>query len=383
MANRKVAIITPGSFVIPSGRSSSVERVVEKVSPLAAGLLDVRIYGVAGSGLPAKGEVAGVPCWRLPGGSRYIPSILRHLRIWRPDTVEVHNRPALAYRLKAKLPGSRVLLTLHSTNFISAPRLRPDRALRYLEALDGLIVNSEYLKLEIRRRFPLLAKEIYVNRLGVSLDDFAPRWTPAGEALREARLKDLGWEGAKIVLFVGRLIPSKGGHHLLTAWEKIVKAEPEAMLLIVGSAFYGNDRETGYTRRLKAEAATYGGSVRFLPFVPYPQVADWYNLADVLVVPSGEEEAFGLVNVEAMASAVPVVAARVGGIPEIVADGQAGFLYSPEAWREQLSERVLQLLGDRDLRRRMGCCGRELARQHFRWDHTASRWVRLIRESRY
>ncbi|WP_334075775.1 MULTISPECIES: glycosyltransferase family 4 protein [Paenibacillus] len=381
MANRKVAIVTPGSFVIPSGRSSSVERVVEKVAPLAAGLLDVRIYGVAGSGLPTRGEVAGVPCWRLPGGSRYIPSILHHLRIWRPDTVEVHNRPALAYRLKAKLPHTRVLLTLHSTTFISPPRLRSDRALRYLEALDGLIVNSDYLKREVRLRFPSLAREINVNPLGVSLDDFVPRWTPAGEALREARLKDFGWEGAKIVLFVGRLIPSKGGHHLLMAWEEIVKAVPEAILLIIGSAFYGDDRETGYTKRLKAMAATYGGSVRFLPFVPYPKVADWYNLADVLVVPSGEDEAFGLVNVEAMASAVPVVAARVGGIPEVVADGKSGLLYSPAAWREQLSERVAHLLEDRDLRRRMGCFGRELAREHFRWDHTAERWVQLIRES--
>ncbi|MEF2967926.1 glycosyltransferase family 4 protein [Paenibacillus sp. M1] len=377
----KVAVVTPGSFVIPSGRSSSVERVVEKMSPLAAKQLDIRIYGLADIRLPAVGSVGGIPCYRLPGGKRYVPSILRHLRAWRPDTVDVHNRPLLAYRLKARLPFARVFLTLHSTTFIACtPRMSEARLFRMLDSVDGLIVNSLFLKEELLRRFPDLKTKITVNPLGVSLDDFVPRWTPYGESLRQARLKDLGWEDRKIVLFIGRLLPSKGVHHLLRAWEKIMQREPAAMLLIVGSAFYGNDRETRYAKSLKKMAKPFGARVVFLPFVPYPKVADWYNLADVVVVPSGDEEAFGLVNVEAMASAVPVIATKAGGIPEIVKHGDSGFLLSEDELGRNLAARVLYLLEHEEERKRMGQAGFDMARGKFRWQHTADRWVSLIKE---
>ncbi|RCX19761.1 spore coat protein SA [Fontibacillus phaseoli] len=378
MAAPKVAVVTPGSFVIPSGRSSSVERVVEKVCPLAAKTLDIRIYGVADGRLPVKGMVSGIPCYRLPGGRRYFQYIVRHLRLWRPDTIEVHNRPLLAYQIKSRLPKTRVYLSLHSTTFLVS-RISPNKMFRMLESPDGLIVNSVYLKEEIRRRFPFLKTGIEVNPLGVSLDDFNPRWTPAGESLRLARLADLGWSGRKIVLFVGRLLPSKGVHHLLNVWGEVLSREPEAMLLIVGSAFYGSDRDTRYSQTLKKRAESFGDRIVFLPFVPYPKVANWYNLADVAVVPSAEGEAFGLVNVEAMASAVPVIATAAGGIPEIVADGRTGFLLPAGDPEQQLTIRLLYLLQHEEVRRKMGQNGRQLASSDFRWEHTAERWAMLMK----
>ncbi|WP_410771931.1 glycosyltransferase family 4 protein [Fontibacillus sp. BL9] len=380
MTAPKVAVVTPGSFVIPSGRSSSVERVVEKVCPLAAKRLDIRIYGVADGRLPTVGTVSGIPCYRLPGGRHYFHSIVRHLRLWRPDTVEVHNRPLLAHQIKSRLPKTRVCLNLHSTTFLVHSRRSPNEMSRMLGSPDGLIVNSVYLKEEIQRRFPFLKTRIEVNPLGVSLDDFSPRWTPAGEAMRLARLADLGWSGRKIVLFVGRLLPSKGVHHLLNVWGEILSREPEAMLLIVGSAFYGSDRDTLYSRGLKKRAEPFGDRVLFLPFVPYPKVANWYNLADVAVVPSAEGEAFGLVNAEAMASAVPIIATAAGGIPEIVADGRSGFLIPAGDPEQQLTHRLLHLLEHEEVRRKMGENGRQLARSQFRWEHTAERWVALMKQ---
>jgi spore coat protein SA len=376
---QKVAVISPGSFVIPSGRSSSVERVIEKVVPLAAGQLQIRIFGLADGQLPAQGSLGNVPCYRLPGGRRYVDSILKHLRKWIPDTVDVHNRPQLAYRLKARLPFTRVYLTLHSTTFISPSYHPQTRTLRMLESVDGLIVNSQYLKEEIMRRFPSLTTEISVNPLGVSLEDFVPRWTPSGELLREARLADFGWDNRKVILFIGRLLPSKGVHHLLEAFPAILEKEKDAMLVIVGSVFYGVDRETEYVRRLKVLAEPYKDRVIFLPYAPYPRVADWYNLADIVVVPSGDEEAFGLVNVEAMASAVPVVATEVGGIPEIVKDGITGVLLTPGELDRCLGDRIQSLLESEEVRRNMGRAGRELARSRFRWQHTAERWISIMR----
>ncbi|MGZ7440725.1 glycosyltransferase family 4 protein [Paenibacillus sp. TH7-28] len=382
MDREKTAVITTGSFVMPSGRSSSLERVIENVVPLAAEHVKIRIFGLADGHLPSQGWIGNVPVYRLPGGRLYLESILRHLRKWRPGTVDVHNRPLLAFQLKSRLPLARVLLTLHSAAFIS-PSCHPKARMQpMLESVDGIIVGSEYLKEELLSRFPGLFTPIWVNPPGVTLEDFVPRWTPHGEVLRTARLAEYGWENRKVALFVGRLLPAKGVHHLLAAFPAVLRQVPEAMLLIVGDTCHGANRETDYVSRLKAMAEPFKERVVFLPFTPYSKVADWYNTADCLVVPSCEEEAFGLVNVEAMASAVPIVAARAGSIPEIVADGYSGFLVPAEGIVNALADRVIRLLQDEALCKSMGQAGQELARSRFRWQHTAERWVDTICSSR-
>ncbi|AWB45820.1 glycosyltransferase family 1 protein [Paenibacillus sp. CAA11] len=378
MSPQKVAVITPGSFMIPSGWSSSVERVVEKMAPLSAGRLDIRVFGRIGEGFPPKSWLGSVPCYRVPGGESYLPSILRHLRVWRPDTVDVHNRPLLACRLKRKMPQTRVLLTLHSTSFIRPGNLSSARAEHTLNLLDGIVVNSSYLKSELNRRFPALLPPVFVNHLGCSLEDFLPRWTPLGEALRKARLASLGWQNRRVVLYIGRLLPRKGVHHLLDALPSIIQQDRNALLVIVGSAHYGGGAETGYMRRLREAASRYPDHAVFLPYTPYPQVSDWYNLADVAVVPSLDDEAFGLVNVEAMAAGVPVIATRVGGIPEIIKEGYTGLLLPPEELPSKLGATISALLQNEELRRQMGLAGREEVRTRFRWNHTAERWVQIV-----
>ncbi|GAA0133317.1 hypothetical protein YSY43_01570 [Paenibacillus sp. YSY-4.3] len=379
MSRLKVAVITPGTFVIPSGHSSSVERVIEKVAPLAADELDIRIFGLSDGQIQSPGSLESVPCFRMPGGRLYLTSLLRHLKRWHPDRVDVHNRPLLAYQLKSRLPMAKVFLTFHSTTFFDASYQSAARMRCLLEKVDRIIVNSQYLQKELQRRFPSLQTPISVNLLGVSLEDFAPRWTSPGEYLRQARLTDLGWSRRKIIMFIGRLLPSKGVHHLLKAFPAIIQQEKEAMLVVVGGAYYGINRESQYVRRLKKMAEPFGDRVVFLPYAPYPSVADWYNLADLIVVPSEEDEAFGLVNVEAMASAVPIVASRAGGIPEVVIDGESGLLLPPASMPNDLVEGIVALLGSEPLRKKMGQAGRELARRRFRWQHTSARWVRLMK----
>lgn len=375
---RKVAVVTPGAFVIPSGRSSSVERVIEKMVPLAADRLDVRIYGVMSSGTAEQGRIGSVPCIRVPGGSAYMPSIIRHLHAWGPDAIDVHNRPALACGIKRKLPQASLYLSLHSTTFIregdsSVPGEREE-----LGGLDGIIVNSRYLRDELHRRYPGLQLPVAVNHLGVRPEDFNPRWTPLGEALRRSRLAEFGWEGRKIVLFVGRLLPEKGVHELLKAVPEVISRMPEALFLIVGSPYYSRNRDTGYVRRLRQMAAPWRDHIVFQPFTPYPHVADWYNLADVTIVPSGEDEAFGLVNVEAMASGVPVIATHAGGIPEIVENNVSGILLAPGRVSEDMPSAITNLLQNEHLQRTMGIAGLEAVRSRFRWQHTADRWASFM-----
>ena len=99
------------------------------------------------------------------------------------------------------------------------------------------------------------------------------------------------------------------------------------------------------------------------------------SVSDVLVLPS-ELESFGLVALEAMASEVPVVATRVGGVPEVVDEGEDGFLL-PVGDTEAMAEAVDRLLGDKDLRARMGRSGREHARRDFCHAKIVARYVQL------
>ncbi|MFC7677997.1 glycosyltransferase family 4 protein [Paenibacillus sp. GCM10028914] len=375
---RKVAVITPGSFVIPSGRSSSVERVVEQTVPLVQEKMDIRIYGVVGKGLPPKGSIKGVPCFRLPPGASYYPSLLRRLSRWRPDVAEIHNRPLLAQRLKMQLQGVKVVLNLHSNTFINSPYMNRQRFGKIASMMDQIIVNSRFLYEDIVSYHPSLKDKIFINHLGVSLEHFSPSFNPMAKALKEAKLTHFGWNGRRIVLFAGRLIRDKGIHHLMEAVPQIVAKHPEVLFLIIGSASYGSDRETPYVRELKKAAKPYQSFVTFLPFVPYPNIADWYALADIVVVPSSTREAFGLVNVEAMATGIPVIASSAGGIPEIVNNGANGFLIPPGNLSAGLIERINELLENEDLRLQMGMAARESVRKHFRWDHTAERWALLM-----
>lgn len=379
MSLRKVAVVTPGSFVIPSGRSSSVERVVEQIIPLAQEAMDVRIYGVVGKGLPVKDTIGGVLCYRLPAGASYYPSLLRRLQKWRPDIIEVHNRPLLAQRLKLHLPDIKIVLNLHSNTFISPPYISRQRFGSIARWMDGIVVNSRFLLEEITSTYPWLEEKMTINHLGVRLEHFTPPFSPAAKALKEGKLAHYGWSGRRIVMFAGRLIPDKGVHHLIAALPQLVERHPDILLLIVGSAAYGSDRETAYVRQLKQAARPYQNWVHFRPFVPYPAIADWYSLADVVVVPSAPREAFGLVNVEAMAAGVPVIAASAGGIPEIVENGVTGYLVKGDELQTGLVEQIDRLLNNEELRIRLGMAGREAVRQRFRWDHTAERWVQLMR----
>jgi glycosyltransferase involved in cell wall biosynthesis len=98
-------------------------------------------------------------------------------------------------------------------------------------------------------------------------------------------------------------------------------------------------------------------------------------LADVFLLPSSTES-FGLVALEAMSAGVPVVASRVGGLPELIESGVTGYLEPPDSLEAHVRA-VLRLLGDEKLRRRFGRAGRKVARERFDVDRVVSRYRKV------
>jgi glycosyltransferase involved in cell wall biosynthesis len=153
------------------------------------------------------------------------------------------------------------------------------------------------------------------------------------------------------VVCVARLFPVKGVDLLVTAWKEVVRAVPNAHLLIAGDGPLRGDIEES------VRAAGLASSVHFLGFDP--QVERVLQAGDLAVIPS-RAEGFSLTALEAMATGLPVVAFAVGGLAEVVRDGQSGVLV-PAGSTEGLAGAMVALLRDHDRRRSLGEAGIVLA----------------------
>ncbi|MBM7566730.1 glycosyltransferase family 4 protein [Paenibacillus sacheonensis] len=382
MDKPKVAFVTPGTFPLPSPTSSSVERVVEKTVPLLVPYVDAHIYGRLSRSLGKRGNVGGAAIERFPAASkqRYIQCVRRAVGKLRLDVLQVENRPRYVLKLKQAQPAKQIWLNLHSNTFIRERAIPSQTLSRCFHAADRIIVNSEFLKEDAANRVPGCAHKLCVVYPGVDVERFPSQYSAAGSLRRAELRRRRNWLGRSVVLFMGRLQEIKGVHHLLKLMPQLIKEHPSVLLVIVGGAFYGSNRTTAYVRMLHRLGRTMKGHVTFVPYVPYSEVPSWFLGADVAVVPSGNREAFGLVNVEAMACGLPVVATRAGGMKEIIDDGVTGYLVDPEHVVTEMRSRLLELLCNERLRQEMGCQSRKRVEQHFTWQHSANRWLELLRE---
>jgi phosphatidylinositol alpha-1,6-mannosyltransferase len=224
---------------------------------------------------------------------------------------------------------------------------------RVVEASDHVVVGSEFARRQLAAELGARTDHVSVVYYGVD-SAFAPR------PRRPDLIERYGLRDRQVVLFFGGLKPRKNLFLLLDAWKPVAAARPEARLLIAGGGPLLPEL------RRHAERLGLGASTVFTGYVPEVEKAEHFNLADVFFFPSAME-GFGFSVAEAMASGVPVVASDRGSIPELVVDGEGGFVCDP-AEPGCFVERLLRLLGDRALREKLGAASRERAHRQFRWE---------------
>ncbi len=169
------------------------------------------------------------------------------------------------------------------------------------------------------------------------------------------------------VLFVGGLEPRKGLEYLVLAMERVVRAIPETRLVAIAKTGFRGTDEWSWFRTLAARLGL-SANMEFLESVSQERILQAYADCDLLVLPS-KTEGWGLSLMEAMACGKPVVASRVGGVPELVTDGSDGLLVDAGDVGG-IADSILRLLRDAGLRERMGSAGRERV-SHYSWDDTA------------
>jgi len=237
---------------------------------------------------------------------------------------------------------------------------------RVVEASDRVVVGSEFGKRQLAAELGVGTDHVAVVYYGVDAV-FVPR-PPRADLLDR-----YGLRGHPVVLSFGGLKPRKNLDLLLDVWVPVAARLPDARLVIAGAGPLRPELER------HAQRLGLGRRVIFTGYVPEADKAAHFNLADVFVLPSAME-GFGLSVAEAMSSGVPAVASDRGSIPELVADGETGFVCDP-ASPDRFVERLLLLLGDAPLRRRLGAAGRERVDRLFRWEGCVDGTRRVYEEA--
>jgi glycosyltransferase-like protein len=268
--------------------------------------------------------------------------------------------------------GGNALCSLKKNNEIQAPTVRTihhldtfqnNGLLKFQEMAarncDYKLVVSKFWKNYVKDRLNI---DSYITYNGVDTDSFNPNVN--GSTIR----KKFGFENKPLILFVGGLEPRKGLEYLLFAMDLIRKKIPDIRLIVVGkSAFSSTPRESAFfeilLKRLNLESC-----VEFVNHVDEKEIPKYYAACDVYVLPS-KMEGWGLSLMEAMATKKPVVATKVGGIPELVENEKNGLLCKPQDVTS-LANSIIYLFKHKDLAQQIGEQGLSVARS-FSWDATA------------
>jgi glycosyltransferase involved in cell wall biosynthesis len=187
---------------------------------------------------------------------------------------------------------------------------------------------------------------------GIELDEFRP------DANGEGRRQILGVPlGVPLIGFVGRLDPWKGADVFVRAAAQIARKRSDARFVVCGGDLPGHEDYAHRVRRLAIELGI-SDRLTFAGWVDPAAMPEWMAAIDVLVHASVRPEPLGLVNIEAMATGKPVVAANAGGVPEVVQDGVTGLVTRPGDWLE-IADAVVRLIDAPEVARAMGQAGRK------------------------
>lgn len=239
-----------------------------------------------------------------------------------------------------------------------------------MEYADAVIAVSSGMKESILRAYPRIdADKVHVVLNGIDPENWFPGQTTI--------LEELGVDPNKpVASFVGRITRQKGVPHLLKAAQLF---DEDVQLILCAGAPDTPEIAAETEALVEKLRAQREGIFWVKDMLPPEKIREVYAASDVFVCPSIYEP-LGIVNLEAMACETAVVASRVGGIPEVVVDGETGTLVDydendPETFERDLAEAVNKVASDAALSKRMGAAGLARAREKFSWSTIAQETV--------
>lgn len=344
--------------------SPAIDRLLERVFPRYAKML----HRVTRCPTP---PFSTSPWW-YPG---YGWRVARDVRAQRCDIIQLQHSSQYAFPVRLLNRASRVVLQIQAEWF---PQCHPRLIARRLRYVSLLLAASRHIAGQAVKSFPAVASRCQVLHDGIDPADFTSPGSHTDEPSSPRRL-----------LYVGAVSPHKGLHVLVKAFNVIVERFPDVRLDIVGVHYsYGLNEvfpadnleairrmeplyQTNYVEALKSSLSPAASArTTFHGAVDRADLLEFYGRADVFVFPSVWNEGFGIPPVEAMAAGVPVIASRVGALPETIVDGSTGILVNPDD-PDALAMSALSLLENEELRSSLATNARERALKDFSWERVA------------
>ncbi len=258
------------------------------------------------------------------------------------DVVHIHGpiAPVLPY-FALKYSKAKNFITFHSAAEKSYGYILWEPILeQYFRKVDGLIAVSEVARDTVSKYFP---GDYRIIPNGIDSGRFRPDVEP---------IEDLKTYSPKI-LFVGRFEPRKGLKYLFQAFPQVIRAFPQAKLIVVGRGIL----ERYYRRYVEEHIKEH---VIFTGHVSPAELPKYYASCDIYCSPATGAESFGIVLLEAMATAKPIVASDIPGYRTILEDEKEGLVF-PACNPDALATKIIGLLKDREKMKEMGRRGREKA----------------------
>ena len=390
---KKTAIIAPNSLPVPPIRGGGIQAVIAETTPLFSEYKPYVFsnceFGI--DKLPLRETVGNVEHRRVCQSPwdefkvrfrnlstlNYLPyvlEIIEQIKEVQPDIIEVMNRPWFLPILRKRLGPDVKMILHHFNNYLM--EMSPGKAKKYLDLMDGFIGCSDFtVNAEVAQRFPELKNKCYSVSNGVDPAVFDPA-SLNKDSLGKLREKYGIKSGDIIILYVGRLSKDKGAGELLDAVKILVSnlGMRSVKLMIVGSSFFGGKTKvTPFIKELQNSAKDISGNIIFTGFINRSEMPNIYGLANIVAVPSIVMDASPSVCYEASSMALPLVATKRGGIPEIVLDGKTGLIVNDPEDIDDLAEKLLFFVKNPYEAKEFGWRGRLLMQKQYTWEVVAGK----------
>jgi len=337
--------------------------------------------------LPNPVDRVGIPARRLrtmQGLVRWSQRVVEIIETMDVEFIWCGNLKPAAYpaRWAAKRLGTRYGVMVVGSDLlilrdqIQRSPLKRRTAVALLGSASIIVAISRYteqLCLSVMEQLGIPAAPYQVRTIPLGTD---PNFFAPGLDTAEVRAR-YRFDHRRWLLSVARLVPYKGIDSGLGVLAQLARSHPDLGYLIVGSG-----QQLGELRSM-ARRLELDGRVKFLTDVPDRDLPALYNCAEVYLgltrATELDVEGFGISLVEASACGVPVVAARTGGIPDAVREGETGLLVDPTG-PEPAAAAVARLLDDRTLARRLGNGGRRAVESYYNWDRVTSEMIAIGEE---
>lgn len=364
----RIALVAPETRPVPPIKGGAVQLYIDEVVRRIAKKHHVSLFAPRGK---TRHPYKKVKVYQL-GRKKYLSRVAKKIKKSHFDIIHTFNRPHFVPKLHRAAPHSKHIVNLHNL-------IKVKKGTRLgIKKTDFFIANSHFTRKNSLRRFPIKSSRIKTVHLGVESSKFTMIWNSSAKVQRLR--KKWRAEGKKVLLFVGKINKEKGIESLIKVGKILKKQHKNLLILVVGGTDHGIKSKNSYFRRMErlGKKELGAGRIRFTGFLSPRKTAECYAIADVFVCPSLWQEPFGRVNIEAMASGLPVVASNRGGISESIRHGKTGYLVNPRNIRK-MAKYIHRLLTNTSRRKKMGMAGYRLVVKKFSWNSVVKKVDRIYK----